>query len=200
MKMPSDEKTPNRRTQAQRRAETKAQLLDTAKDLFLTKGYDQTGMPELVKTAGLTRGALYHHFEDKSDLFRALAEREAKAIGLAIDMATKDVADPDEAMMVGTNAYFDAMAVPGRAKILLVLAPAILGTATAKALTASEGSTQLRGGLSEAMPHLREGELDALTDVLSATFDRAALEIAEGADRDAYIGALSNIVQKLLGT
>ena len=196
--MVSVNKPPHRKTQAQRRAETKAQLLDTAKELFLSKGYDQTGMPELVNKAGLTRGALYHHFEDKSDLFRALAEKEAGEIGSAIDVATTGVANPDEALMVGTNAYFDAMAVPGRAKILLVLAPAILGTSHAKTLTASEGSAQLRGGLSQAMPHLNEGELDALTDVLSATFDRAALEIADGANRDDYVGALFKIIQKLL--
>ncbi len=196
--MPSEKTATTRRTQAQRRAETRTQLLDTARALFLSKGYDPTGMPELVKRAGLTRGALYHHFEDKADLFKAVAEREAEAIGKTIDLATRDLTDPDEAMLAGTNAYFDAMAVPGRATILLVHAPAILGSEEAKKLTASQGNAELKDGLSKAMPRLGSEHLEALTVVLAAAYDRAALEIAEGGDRQAYVGALSSIVRKLL--
>ncbi|MCK8463796.1 TetR/AcrR family transcriptional regulator [Aliiroseovarius sp. S1339] len=186
------------RTQAQRRAETRGLLLNAARELFLSKGYDQTGMPEIVKKVGLTRGALYHHFDSKADLFKAVAETEAQSIGHAIGLATKDVADPDEAMAVGTNAYFDAMAAPGRAEILLVLAPAIMGPEAAEKLTASEGRAELRAGLSQAMPKLKAAELDALTDILSAAYDRAALQIAEGGNKDTYTAALSLVVRKLL--
>lgn len=187
------------RTQAQRRAATRTLLMDTARELFLAKGYDQTGMPELVKAAGLTRGALYHHFSDKAELFRALSKREAEAIGKTIYKATNDISDPNTAMEVGTNAYFEAMAVPGRATILLSLAPAILGSEEAKALTASEGSSELRDGLKEALANISESELDALTNVLSAAYDRAAQEIANGGSQRSYVNALSLIIDKLLG-
>lgn len=190
--------TPTRRTQAERRAETRATLMKTARQLFLEKGYDRTGMPELVKAAGLTRGALYHHFSDKEDLFRAIAEDDAKAIGAHIDAQTRDVTDPEQAMDVGTQAYFDAMSAPGRAMILLSLAPAILGAQEAKALTTQEGSAELKDGLSAAMPDLDTKTLDALTDVLSAAFDRAGFEIAHGADRNAYTDALFRIIGSLL--
>ncbi|MEL6640196.1 MAG: helix-turn-helix domain-containing protein [Pseudomonadota bacterium] len=192
-------KTP-RRTQAERRAETRALLLRTARRLFLEKGYDRTGMPELVKEAGLTRGALYHHFDDKRDLFLAIAKQDAESIGQHIDAATREVTDPEEAMSVGTQAYFDAMAVPGRAQILLSLAPAILGSKDAKALTAQEGSAELRDGLANAMPDIDTATLDALTDVLSAAFDRAGFEIAHGADREAYTKALFHIIGSLLAS
>ncbi|MFV2054391.1 TetR/AcrR family transcriptional regulator [Aliiroseovarius sp. YM-037] len=192
------EKPKERRTQEQRRAETRTLLMDTARDLFLTNGYDQTGMPELVRKAGLTRGALYHHFDDKADLFRAVAEREAAAIGQAIEQATVDITDPGDALTVGTNAYFDAMSVNGRATLLLSLAPAVLGLNDAKALGASQGSAELRDGLSAALPALTDADLTALTDVLSAGFDRAAQEIAEGADRQTYTNALLHIVKRLL--
>jgi len=96
-----------RRTQAERRAETKARLLAAARELFVDKGFAETGTPELVRKAGVTRGALYHHFEDKTDLFRALATLEAQAIGAAIEETTRDIEDPEEAMAVGTNAYFE---------------------------------------------------------------------------------------------
>ena len=192
------ETTTRRRTQAERRAETKARLLAAARDLFVARGFAETGTPELVEKAGVTRGALYHHFEDKTDLFRALAIEEAQAIGTAIEETTRDIEDPEEAMVVGTNAYFDAMAVPGRAKILLSDAPSILGYAEALALTKPEGSEGLKDGLRQAIPELSEPDLDALTNVLSAAFDRAALEIAEGSERGPYVNALFTLIGKAM--
>jgi len=187
-----------RRTQADRRAETKASLLAAARELFVDKGFAETGTPELVRKAGVTRGALYHHFEDKTDLFRALAKQEAQAIGLAIEEATRDIEDPEEAMAVGTNAYFDAMAVTGRAKILLSDASSILGYSEALALTKPQGSEGLKAGLRQAIPKLSEPELDAFTNVLSAAFDRAALEIAAGSDREPYVNALFTLIGKAM--
>ena len=101
-------------------------------------------------------------------------------------------------MIVGTNAYFDAMAVPGRARILLSDAPSILGYAEALALTKPEGSEGLKEGLRQAIPELTEPDLDALTNVLSAAFDRAALEIAEGSDREPYMKALFTLIGKAM--
>ncbi|MEL6574147.1 MAG: helix-turn-helix domain-containing protein [Pseudomonadota bacterium] len=189
---------PARRTQAERRAETRAALISAARELFVSKGFAETGTPALVGKAGVTRGALYHHFEDKTDLFRALAIKEAKAIGEFIDEATREVNDPEQAMIVGTNAYFDAMAVPGRAKILLSDAPSILGFSEAVALTKPEGSEELKDGLRSAMPNIAEADLNALTNVLSAAFDRAALEISEGAERTPYVNALFTLIGKAM--
>lgn len=76
---------PARRSQADRRADTRAKLLEAARDLFIEMGFAETPTPEIVRRAGVTRGALYHHFADKADLFRALAKEEAKAISVHID-------------------------------------------------------------------------------------------------------------------
>ena len=85
------ETSAKRRTQAERRAETRARLLAAARELFVEQGFAETGTPELVSKAGVTRGALYHHFMDKTDLFRALARQEAQAIGTTIDETTRDI-------------------------------------------------------------------------------------------------------------
>lgn len=183
-----------RRTQAERRAETKAALLQAARALFVEHGYDPTSTPEIVARAGVTRGALYHHFEDKKDLFHALATQEAQAIAETIDARTRGIADPRAAMIAGTNAYFDAMAEPGRAKLLLSDAPSVLGFTQALELTKPQGSEELKDGLRRTRPDLSEADLLALTNVLSAAFDRAALEIAEGADRAPYVRALLTLV------
>jgi AcrR family transcriptional regulator len=187
-----------RRTQAERREETRAALLAAARELFVEKGFAETGTPELVSKAGVTRGALYHHFEDKTDLFRALAVEEARAISAIIEERTQGSEDPEEAMVAGSNAYFDAMAIPGRAKILLSDAPSILGFSEADALTRPEGEKSLKDGLRHAIPSLGEADLDALTSVLAAAFNRAALAIAEGADREPYVNALLTLVRKAM--
>lgn len=194
----SQSNAPVRRTQAERRTETRAALIAAARELFVSKGFADTGTPELVAKAGVTRGALYHHFEDKTDLFRIVANEEAQAIGKWIDEAIQGVTDPEQAMIVGTNAYFDAMAVPGRAKILLSDAPSILGFSEALALTKPEGSEELKDGLRQAIPDMEEVDLDALTNVLSAAFDRAALEIAEGSEREPYVNALFTLIGKAM--
>ena len=190
--------TTARRTQAERRADTQKRLLDAARSLFVSQGFSKTGLPEIVRKAGVTRGALYHHFEDKTDLFRAMATREAQAIAEIINQRTEDIEDPNDAMRVGTDAYFDAMLVPGRAKILLEDAPSIIGYHEAQALTRSEGSESLRHGLTRALPSASASEIDALTSIFSAAFDRAALEISKGGDRSSFTNALFVMVERLI--
>ncbi len=193
--------TPNkpvRRSQADRRAETRAKLLEAARDLFVEIGFAETPTPEIVRKAGVTRGALYHHFADKADLFRVLVEEEAKAISVHIDRETRDAADPEHAMIIGSNAFFDAMLVPGRVRLLLEEAPAILGHSDAVALTRANGSEVLRDGLTRALPGHSPKNIDALTYLLSAAFDRAALEITYGGDRETYTEAMLHLVSEVL--
>lgn len=188
---------PARRSQADRRAETRAKLIEAARAYFVEIGFADTATPDIVRKAGVTRGALYHHFKDKTDLFRALAEEEAKAIADHIDRATYDVTDPERAIETGSNAFFDAMMVPGRVRILMEKAPAVLGHTNAVALTRANGSEELRLGLSRALPEQSSTRIDALTNLLSAEFDRAALEIAYGGDPVAYKAAMHQLVERV---
>ncbi len=194
--MPSEK--PARRSQADRRAETRAKLLEAARELFVESGFAETATPDIVRKAGLTRGALYHHFKDKTDLFRALAEEEAKAISDHIDQETRNVADPEQAMVTGSNAFFDAMLVPGRVRLLMEEAPAVLGHNAAVALTRANGTEELREGLSWALPEHSPKRIDALTNLLSAAFDRAALEIAYGGDPETYKEVVHQLVGEVL--
>ncbi|EPR76580.1 putative transcriptional regulator, TetR family [Leifsonia rubra CMS 76R] len=178
--------SPPRRTQAARRGATRTALLDAARALFLEKGFAETGTPEIVAAAGLTRGALHHQFADKRDLFHAVAAREAQVISAAIDDATTDAVDAQTALKTGTLAYFDAIAIHGSSELLLVQAPAVLGREAATALLRDVGSAELRSGLGALHPAMAPNDLDALTDILSAAFDRAALAIANGAPRLPY--------------
>ena len=193
----TEEKQPRRR-QADRRAETRAKLLAAARALFVELGFADTATPDIVRKAGVTRGALYHHFQDKTDLFRALAEEEAQAISAHIDRETRSITDPDRAMAAGSDAFFDAMLVPGRVRLLMEEAPAVLGHSAAVALTRANGSEELREGLTRALPNHTSDHIEALTNLLSAAFDRAALEIVYGGDPVAYKKAMCQLVGEVL--
>lgn len=189
-----------RRRQAERRAETKRALLAAARALIVEKGYAETGTPEIVKAANVTRGALYHHFSDKADLIRALVRQEAEAIANDINADTNPGQTPLDAFMAGATAYFSAMSVPGRAKIMLLEGPAVLGVTEMAALDRETGGATLLEGLKHAARHgaLQGIPLEPLADLLSAAFDRAALAIADGEDRAAYEQATRKLLAGVL--
>ena len=95
------EDSKRRRTQAQRRTATRGALLDAARSLFAKKGYHETTAEEIVRRAGLTRGALYHHFEDKKDLFRAVVEEMEGEIDERIEEAERAHSGLPETVMAG---------------------------------------------------------------------------------------------------
>ena len=189
-----------RRTQAERSAMMRKQLMDAARALFIAKGYAETGTPEIVAAAQVTRGALYHHFAGKQDLFKAVCIHEAEAVADAIEQATCDEQDTQRALTIGSVAYFDAMNVQGRAALLLLEAPAALGQEEAAKLTSLNGLAPLRMGLAQALPQAESAAIDAMADIMSAAFDRTALAIAMGGDRSTYIDAMLRLVARAIST
>lgn len=187
-------RTPN----AERRAQMRARLIAAARALFVEKGYAEASTPEIVRAAGATRGALYHHFADKQALFRAVVIAEAEALTQAIETASQSVA-LEQALEAGSRAFFEAMQVDGRAQILLVDGPAVLGAAEMDQIDAGGGRASLLAGLKATQPNRSTEELQALSVVLSAAFDRAALEISlNGGDSGTYQMALSTLTQAML--
>ena len=178
---------------------TRRALVSAARELFLEKGYADASTPELVRAAGVTRGARYHHFEDKKAIFRAVAESELTEVAEVINRSTIPSSTAMQALEDGTRAYLDAMQAPGRAHLLLVEGPAALGVHTMKELNSQSAAHTLRDGLEAAIKtaEILPLPLDALTAVLDAAFDRAALEIAQGAPRADIETALSALLQGL---
>ena len=153
-----------RRSQEQRRADTQRALLGAARQMFGAKGYAATGTPEIVAAAGVTRGALYHHYADKLALFQAVVEQE-----------------------------LDAMREPGRRQILLVDAPAVLGRTRLDSIDGRYGLRTLIAGVTAAVDAKAIKALPVLplAHLLNALFDRAAMaEADELADYRKTIKAL----------
>jgi AcrR family transcriptional regulator len=118
-----------RRTQAERAAETREALIAAARPLFAERGFAEVALETIVRAAGVTRGALYHHFADKTELFAAVFERvEAEvATRMTEAIAAANEADPVEVMRLGANFWLDACSDPEIQRITLVDAPAVLG-------------------------------------------------------------------------
>jgi AcrR family transcriptional regulator len=119
-----------RRTQAARAAETREALIGAARPLFAEHGFSEVALETIVHAAGVTRGALYHHFADKTELFAAVFERVegevAARMGEAISAAGQT--DPLEVMKLGAAFWLDACSDPEVQRIVLVDAPAVLGS------------------------------------------------------------------------
>lgn len=182
------------RTQESRREATRQALIAAARRLFVDRGYAATGTPELVAAAAVTRGALYHHFEDKSDLLMAVAVDMALEVAAAVAASTRPGMSPVQALRAGSHAYFAAMAEGGRARVLLVDAPAVLSPAQLMLLSEAAGADELRAGLKACLRTGRRLPLDELGSLLSAAFDRAARAVAEGGDVARWTGAMDLLV------
>ncbi|MEC8040685.1 MAG: helix-turn-helix domain-containing protein [Pseudomonadota bacterium] len=181
---------------ADRRALMRARLIAEARKLFVEKGYAETSTPEIVRAAEVTRGALYHHFADKADLFRAVVQQEAAILAAEIDQGA--VADSGDPLTSGSRAFFASMAKEGRARLLLIEGPAVLGLAEMAEIDAGGGRQSLLLGLQQARPDLAEAELQALSDVLSAAFDRAALAVSQGQSEVPYLAAMEQVMASLM--
>jgi AcrR family transcriptional regulator len=179
------EDSPRRSTEDRSRA-MRTRLIRAARALFVAKGYAATGTPDIVAAAQATRGALYHHFADKADLFRAVVKEEAEAVAMAIKAASVGQEAP---LLKGAEAYFEAMKAPRRARLLLIEGPAVLGLDGMAAIDIAAGGETLREGLAHSLPGRSEAEIAALAEMVSAGFDRAALAIAGGAATAPYLAA-----------
>jgi AcrR family transcriptional regulator len=114
------------RSQEERRSATRAALLAAGRELFAARGFASVPAEQLVRTAGVTRGAMYHHFGDKTALFEAVFEQLEEEITTDLSAALADV-PPDAVVPTALAAFLDICARPDVLRIALTDAPAALG-------------------------------------------------------------------------
>jgi AcrR family transcriptional regulator len=177
------------RARRERGATTRDRLIDTATELFAAHGYVDVGTEEIVKRAGVTRGALYHHFTDKRDLFRAVYARMEAEIVAEIVGSIGDIPadDPLRALEVGIGFFLDACEDPARIQVGLVDAPSVLGWDEWRQVGAEHGFGLIAGALEAAQAAGQLGPTDVrtLAHVLLGAFGEAAMLLAHAADRKA---------------
>ncbi|MGH3094653.1 MAG: TetR/AcrR family transcriptional regulator [Streptosporangiales bacterium] len=171
-------------------ADTRAALVSAARELFAERGYADVGTAEIVGRARVTRGALYHHFRDKADLFQAvmravaaeLAGRLVEEQTARTGAATAGVWDQ---LRHGVQAYLDACVGSDFQRIVLVDGPAVLGPAAWEALVQEYGLGLLRDWLGHA---IEDGQIDVLpvdplARLLAALIAEASVYIGGSTDQ-----------------
>jgi AcrR family transcriptional regulator len=179
---------PVRRTQAERTAATRAALTGAARELFARKGFGEVSTQEIVEAAGVTRGALYHQFTDKAELFTAVYEEvEAELVAaVAAGMTHEKPAGSVEAMRLGARLFLDLCAAPDVQRIVLVDAPSVLGWEQWREMGIRYGLGVIEAMLAQAVT---DGEippqpLRAGAHVLLGALDEAALYVSRAEDQD----------------
>ncbi len=170
--------TPGRR-EAEARA-TREALVDAALELFTERGYAGVGTEEIVARAKVTRGALYHHFEDKRDLFRAVFERVEADLMERIGASMGGAEDPWELINTGMRSFLDACEEPAVKQISLTDAPAVLGWKEWREIDNRHGLGLTRAALEGAVAAdvLRPIAVEPMAHLFVAALSEAAFVIA----------------------
>jgi AcrR family transcriptional regulator len=187
----------NRRTQAERSAATRDALVTAARALFGARGYAGVGTEEVVRAAGVSRGALYHQFADKTELFAAVFEAVEVMTNERIVAAVTAAgpADPVQAMQVGIAAFLDLCTEPEMARIMLLDAPAVLGTQRWSDISYEHNMGLVQALITEAIEagRIPRQPVMPLAHVLMGALREAALYLAtapEVATARAEVGAV----------
>lgn len=180
---------------------TRRALLDAARTLFTSAGYQATRTEEVVRMAGVTRGALYHHFKDKEDLFLAvLSEVEAEVAATLLRHADSPELSSWELFRINNQRQLAAAGSnPSFRQIALIDGPAVLG---AKAWGARQSGSMVRieAYLRRAMEEgsIATVDVEPLARLLIALGSAAALSLAEAKDLEQADAAISEITAKML--
>ena len=123
------------RTQAERSGATQSALIAAARRLFAAQGYAGTPREDIVAAAGVTRGALQHHFRDKQGLFLAVYEQVEQEVMEAVATAAVRATDPVEQLRAGCQAYLDEVLDPAVQRICAIDGPAVLAADVRQEIT-----------------------------------------------------------------
>jgi AcrR family transcriptional regulator len=173
---------------------TRDALLAAAQNLFAEKGFAATSTEEILAAAGVTRGALYHHFADKAALFEGVCAELMVEAATRIETATEGAGDSLTALELGFAAWFGYVLDPGRRAILLIEAPTVLGFARWRALDDAHSFQSLRAGIAEALLNgalVFSGEADDLAAMINGAANDLALR---GTPPDRALGAIRDLI------
>ena len=182
----------HRRTQASRRAATRGALVAAARELFTERGFAGAGREDIVERAGVTRGAMYHHFRSKEDLFQAVYEQIEDELTAAVATAALAAGDdPMAQLRAGSLAFLDAASTPDVRRVVLLDAPSVLPVPVRRELSERHGLGLVRESLRAVMEAglIERQPVEPLAHVLLAALHEAATLVADGGDRD-EIGAV----------
>src|SRR6201996_653654 len=187
---------------AEHAADTRGALITAARRLFASRGFDDTGTEQIVAEARVTRGALYHHFRDKADIFRAaMAEVAADVATRLVDEQLAAEADsPMREIRDGMSAFLDVCVTGAFQRLVLVGGPRVLGADAWEDLVERYGRSLLEQWLQRCVGtgDLDDVPLPALARLLIAMLTEASLAIARADDPAATRADLGAVLDRML--
>ena len=171
-----------------------------ARGLFAERGFARVGTEEIVRAAGVTRGALYHQFADKRELFAAVVEEvEAELVQQAASRMEGHT-DLLAAFRAACLGWLEACAAPEAQRIVLLDAPSVLGREAWREIAERHGlgvvAAALRAGMDAGV--LAHQPVDALAHVLVGALDEAAVYVAQADDHDAAMADMRTVLERLV--
>src|SRR5215470_6735660 len=191
-----------RRTQADRSAATRDSLVAAARRLFAAEGFAEVPADAIVAAAGVTRGALYHQFADKTALFDAVLEAVEADIArrLAHEVAAAGMSDPVEALRYAVRTWLDICVEPEIHRIALIDGPSVLGWSHWREVCQRHvfGLVQAVVERGIELGRIRALSARPLAHVLMGAGDEAALYVAEAADRTRARAEMIEVLDQLI--
>jgi AcrR family transcriptional regulator len=179
---------------------TRAALIAAARELFTDNGYARVATEEIVHRAGVTRGALYHHFRDKRALFRAVVEELEQESMERVAAAALAQKDPWKVQITALHAYLDGCLDPAVQAIVLVDAPSVLGPEEWREIEAKYGLALVRTGLESIMEAglIEQQPVEPLAHLMLGALAEAGLMIARAEDPKKARQEVGKSVERLL--
>ena len=173
-------------SKAQQSEATRGKLIRVGRDLFARRGYSDVSTEEIVRRAGVTRGALYHHFRDKRDLFAAVVEQVEQEVLERVAEAALTEEDAWEQQRVAIGAYLDVCLEPAVQRIVLTDAPSVLGLAAWREIEARYGLGLVSAGLETVMEagYIERQPVEPLAHLVLGALTEGGLLIGRAEDRE----------------
>jgi AcrR family transcriptional regulator len=195
--------TQTRSLKADQSEATRAALVEAARELFAQRGYAAVSTEEIVRSAGVTRGALYHHFAGKRELFEAVYEDvERRLVEQIAASALSSATDPLAAMHAGAQAFLDACEDPAVQRIALLDAPSVLGWERWREIGLRYGFGLVQATVQAAMDAglIERQPVTPLAHILLGAIDEGAMLIARANDGGETRAQVGSSVARMLDT
>jgi AcrR family transcriptional regulator len=189
-------------TQAERTEATRGRLITTARRLFAEKGFADTSTEEILSEADVSRGALYHHFPSKTDLFQASFEAvEDELTAEVLQVATDSgETDPMRVLEVGFAAFLDQCTNPEVQRIVMLDGPTVLGWDRWHELDERYAFGTIKAALTVAADtgRIEESAIDPLSHLLLGAIMQAGMVVARAEDPVAAKQAMTDTFGRIV--
>ncbi|MFI9404058.1 TetR/AcrR family transcriptional regulator [Nocardia sp. NPDC052316] len=191
-----------RRTQAERSASTRGAVIRAARELFGQHGYGAVSTVAVAEAAGVSRGALYHQFSEKRELFEAVFEDLERSLVAVIGtaVAASDSGDPLADLIVGCLAWLQASTAPEVQRIALLDGPVVLGWHRWREIERQHTIGLLENALAGAIAagRVRSQPVRPLALIIVGALDEASQYLAHTEDGSADAAAARSVIEQLI--